>query len=125
VAVRPLENHTSDVEAGGFVASALRRELARWGADAEADAATARIEGTVDDVTTGAATPDGSIQRLVLACSARLVAGEKVLREARVVREESWLAGRDALESEGRRRLALRRAAEGAARELLERFEAR
>ncbi|HET9595185.1 MAG TPA: LptE family protein [Anaeromyxobacteraceae bacterium] len=122
VFVRPFENRTSDAEAGALVASAVRRELARRGADGGADA-PARLEGVIEDVTFFAASPNGSSYRLVLTVSAQLRAGAAVLGEGRVARAEDWLAGLDPLESEGRRRVALRRAADAAARELLERFE--
>jgi len=122
VLVRPFENRTSDAEAGALVAAAVRRELARRGADGGADA-PARLEGVVEDVTSVAASPNGSSNRLVLTVSARLRAGDAVLGEGRVARAEDWLAGLDPLESEGRRRVALRRAADAAARELLERLE--
>jgi hypothetical protein len=122
VFVRPFENRTSDAEAGALVAAAVRRELARRGADGRADA-PATLDGVIEDVTFTAASPNGSSYRLVLTVSARLRAGEAVLGEARVARAEDWLTGLDPLESEGRRRVALRRAADVAARELLERFE--
>jgi len=54
----------------------------------------------------------------------KLADGTRTIAEARVVREEEFLAGQDPLETEGRRRLALRRAAQAAARDLVERFEA-
>lgn len=122
VFVRPFENRTSDAEAGALMAAAVRRELARRGADGGADA-PARLEGVVEDVTFTAASPNGSSYRVVLTVSARLQAGEAVLGEGRVARAEDWLAGLDPLESEGRRRVALRRAADGVARDLLERLE--
>ena len=122
VFVRPFENHTSDAEAGALVAAALRRELSRRGAEGGAGA-PARLEGVVEDVSFAASSPNGSSYRLALTLSARLTAGGTVLGERRVRREEDWLAGLDPLESEGRRRIALRRAAEAAARELIERFE--
>jgi hypothetical protein len=54
----------------------------------------------------------------------RLVEGDRALKETRVVREEEYLAGQDPLETEGRRRLALRRAAASVARDLVDAFEA-
>jgi hypothetical protein len=53
------------------------------------------------------------------------VVSERAVAEARAGREEDYLAGQDPLETEGRRRVALRRAAAGAARDLVERLEAR
>ncbi|GEJ56190.1 LPS assembly lipoprotein LptE [Anaeromyxobacter diazotrophicus] len=122
VFVRALENRTTDADAGALVAAALRRELARRGADA-GPGAPAKLEGAVEGVGFGAASPNGAIYRLTLTVSARLVVAGKVASEQRSVRSEDWLAGQDPLESEGRRRLALRHAAEAVAREIVERLE--
>jgi hypothetical protein len=123
VFVRPLENRTTDAEAGALVAAALRQELARRGADAGPEGA-ARIEGTIDGssfaVLTVGPPPTYS---LTLAVTARLLAGGRVLAEQHASRTEEYLSGLDPLESEGRRRLALRRAAEAVARDVVERFE--
>jgi hypothetical protein len=120
--VRPLEDRTTDAEAGALVAAALRRELARRGADGGPDA-PARIEGAVERVTFGAPSPNNALYRLSLTVSTRLVVGGKLVAEQRTQRDEDWLAGQDPLESEGRRRLALRHAADEAAREIVERYE--
>lgn len=120
--VRPLEDHTTDADAGALVAAALRRELARRGADA-GPGAPAQLEGTVEGVSFGASSPNGAIYRLTLSVTARLVVAGQVASEQRSQRSEDWLAGQDPLESEGRRRLALRHAAEAAAREIVERLE--
>jgi hypothetical protein len=122
VFVRPLENHTTDADAGALVAAALRRELARRGADA-GPAAPTQLEGAVEGVSFGASGPSGAIYRLTLTVTARLVVAGHVASEQRTQRSEDWLAGQDPLESEGRRRLALRHAAEAAAREIVERLE--
>jgi hypothetical protein len=122
VFVRPLENRTTNAEVGAIVATSLRQELARRRADGDARA-SARIEGAVEEATFGASSPNGATYRLALVVSARLMVGDRVVAEQRARREEDWLAGLDALESEGRRRLAMRRAAEGLARELIDRFE--
>ncbi|MFL5260824.1 MAG: LPS assembly lipoprotein LptE [Anaeromyxobacteraceae bacterium] len=122
VFVRPLEDHTTDAELGGLVAAALRGELARRGADG-GPGGRARIEGAVEESTFGPSSPNGSTWRAVLVVSARLVIDGTVARESRARREEDWLAGQDPLESEGRRRLALRRAAAAIARDVVERFE--
>jgi len=123
VSVRPFENRTTEAEAGALVAAALRQELARRGADAGPDGA-ARIEGTIDDasfvVLTAGPPPT---YRLALTVTARLLAEGKLLAEQRAGRVEDYLSGLDPLESEGRRRLALRRAAEAVARDVVERFE--
>jgi hypothetical protein len=122
VFVRPLEDHTTDAELGALVAAALRGELARRGADA-GPGARARIEGAVEESSFGPSSPNGATWRAVLVVSARLVIDGKVALEQRARREEDWLAGQDPLESEGRRRLALRRAAGAVARDIVERFE--
>jgi hypothetical protein len=123
VFVRPFENRTTDAELGAVVAAALRRELARRDADG-GPGAPARIEGAVEEASFGASSPNGATYKLSLVVSAQLLVDGKVVAEQRARREEDWLAGQDALESEGRRRLALRRAADGVARDLVERFEA-
>jgi hypothetical protein len=123
VFVPPLENRSGDAEAGAFVAAALREELARRGAQGDAGAA-ARLEGAVEDLRYGPSSPNGATWSLALEVRARLVAPGGPLPEARITRSEEYLVGQDPLETEGRRRLALRRAATAAARELVERFEA-
>jgi hypothetical protein len=122
VLVRPLDNRTADAEAGALLAAALREELARRGA-AGGEGAAARLEGTVLRSAASQVSPDGSTWRLALEVEARLLTGERVLGEVRVLRQEDYLGEVDALATEGRRRLALRRAAEGAAREMVERLE--
>jgi outer membrane lipopolysaccharide assembly protein LptE/RlpB len=123
VFVRPLENHTGDAEAGALLAAALRRELARRGADG-GESSPARIEGEVERSASQASAPGNAAYRLTLEVQARLLVGEKVVAAQRVQRSEDYLGEVDALATEGRRRLALRRAAEGAARDIVERFEA-
>jgi hypothetical protein len=122
VFVRPLEDRTTDAELGALVAAALRGELARRGADG-GPGSRARIEGAVEESSFGPSSPNGATWRAVLVVSAQFVVDGKVTAEQRARREEDWLAGQDPLESEGRRRLALRRAAEAVARDLVERFE--
>jgi hypothetical protein len=122
VFVRPLENRTTDAEAGALVAAALRQELARRGADAGSEAA-ARIEGTVDDASFSTLGLNPPTYRLALTVTVRLLVDGKLLAEQHAGRAEDWLSGLDPLESEGRRRLALRRAAEAVARDVIERFE--
>ncbi|HEU4385855.1 MAG TPA: LPS assembly lipoprotein LptE, partial [Anaeromyxobacteraceae bacterium] len=122
VLVRPLANRTADAEAGMLVAAALRAELARRGA-AGGDGAPARLEGTVLESSAALSSPDGSTWLLTLEVEARLLAGDRLLGEVRVRRWESYMGEVDALATEGRRRVALRRASEEAARELLERLE--
>ena len=76
--VRPLEDRTTDADAGALVAAALRRELARRGADAGPDA-PARIEGAVERVTFGAPGPNGALYRLTLIVSTQLLVGGKLV----------------------------------------------
>ena len=122
VFVRPLENRTTNAEVGAIVAASLRQELARRNAVGDAGSA-AHIEGAVEETSFGASSPNGATYRLTLVVYARLMIGERVLSEQRARRDADWLAGLDPLESEGRRRLAMRRAADGVAREILDRFE--
>ncbi len=122
VFVRPFEARTSDAEAGALVASALRQQLARRGGDAGPES-PARIEGAVEDTSFSNLGLNPPTYRLSLTVSARLILDGKVLAEQRFQRSEDYLSGLDPLESEGRRRLALRRASEAVARDIVERFE--
>jgi hypothetical protein len=63
------------------------------------------------------------VWRLTLVVKARLTVAGVALAEQRVRRSEDYLAGVDPLETEGRRRIALQRAAAAAARELIDRME--
>lgn len=121
VRVRPLDNRSSDAEAGAMLSAALRRELARRGADGGA-AAPAELSGGVEEASAVPVAAGASAWRLTLVARVRLTAGDRLLGEASVRRGEDYVAGVDALESEGRRRVALARAAEAAARELLDRL---
>jgi len=121
VQVRPLDNRSPDAEAGALLAAALRQELARRGAGGGAGA-PAILEGEVEDTSTVPIAAGASAWRLTLAARVRLISAGRTLAEARVRRSEDYVAGVDALESEGRRRIALARAADAAARELLERL---
>ena len=120
--VRPFDNHSGDAEAGAFAAAAVREELARRNAMGEG--AAARIEGVVEAVGATPSSPNGATWRLTLVISARLVDSSRAVAQARVARDEEYVTGQDPLETEGRRRLALRRATQAAARELVERLEA-
>ena len=122
VFVRPFEARTPDAEAGALVASALRRELARRGADAGPES-PARIEGAVEDTSFSSLAVNPPTYRLALTVTARMILDGKLLAEQRFGRSEEYLSGLDPLESEGRRRLALRRASNAIARDILERFE--
>ncbi len=121
VRVRPLDNRSPDAEAGALLAAALRRELARRGAEGGAGA-PAELTGEVEESAAVPIAAGASAWRLTLVAHVRLVSAGRVLGEARVRRSEDYAAGVDALESEGRRRIALARAVEVAARELLERL---
>lgn len=122
VFVRPLENRTPDAEAGALVAAALRRELARRGAEG-GPAAPAVLDGTVEAVLVAPATPGAATWRVTLVVRAGLQIPGRLVAEALARPSEEYVAGVDALESEGRRRIALGRAAERAAREIVERLE--
>ncbi|HEX9308458.1 MAG TPA: LPS assembly lipoprotein LptE [Anaeromyxobacter sp.] len=120
--VRPFENRSTEPDLGAVVATALREELARRGAAAEAGAG-ALLDGEVratEPVLTSAA---GATWRIGVELRARLSSGPGRPVERTVRRETDFLAGADPLETEGRRALALRRAAGEAARELLRSLE--
>jgi hypothetical protein len=125
--VRTFENLSTEPSLGAAVTGALRDELARRGADA-GEGAPAFIDG---DVRASAPAPSIAVAggtgtfRIGIEVRARLVVDGAAVVERTVRREADYLAGigGDALESEGRRALALRRAADDAARELLASFE--
>ena len=119
-AVRPFEDLSSDPGVGAEVAAALRRALARRGAEGG--------DGAIltGEVRTGAATPSlpgGAMLRVALTVTARLTVGGAVVAERTVRREADHLGGADALEGEARRAQALQRLAAEVARELVESFE--
>jgi hypothetical protein len=122
VSVAPFDDRTPDAEAGALVAAAVRRELARRGADG-GPGARAAIEGTVVRASFAPTTPQVASYRLVLEVRARLLVDGKAVAEQAVRRELDALGEEDALATEGRRRVALRKAAEEAAREIVEGFE--
>ena len=124
VAVAPFDARTADAEVGGFVTEAVREDLARRGV-AVGEGARSRIDGVVEETVYFPSSPNGATWRLALVVSARLVTEGAPAAEARVRREVEYLAGQDPLETEGRRRIALRRASEAAARELIEKLETR
>jgi hypothetical protein len=105
------------------VASALREELARRGT-AGGEGAAARIEGAVTRVSAAPVTTQNGTWRLVFEVQARLVIDGKDAATASVRREVDYLGEVDAIATEGRRRLAIRKAATEAARDIVERFEA-
>jgi hypothetical protein len=121
IRVAPFENRSTEPELGAAVTAALRGALARRGAAGGADAA-AVIEGEVAAADPVPSSPGGATFRVALEVRARLVAG--ATREERTVRREvDYLAGEDPLESEGRRAVALRRAADEVAADVLRAFE--
>ena len=122
VFVPALENRTSDAEAGALVAAALREELARRGA-AGGEGASSRITGEVTRSSASPVTTQGGTWRLVLEVQARLVVDGAPGARVQVRQEVDYIGEVDAIATEGRRRLALQRAASDAAREIVERLE--
>ncbi len=122
VFVPPLENRTADAEAGALVAAALRDELSRRGV-AGGEGASARIEGVVTRSASSPLTTQGGTWRLVLEVQARMIVSGQEAAQVKVRREVDYLGEVDAIATEGRRRLALRRGAEEAALEIVERLE--
>ncbi len=122
VFVPPLENRTADAEAGALVAAALREELSRRGA-AGGEGASSRIEGVVTRSSSSPLTTQSGTWRLVFEVQARLIVSGQEAAQVKVREEVDYLGEVDAIATEGRRRLAIRRAAEGAAREIVERLE--
>ena len=122
--VRAFENLSTEASLGAEVTAALRDELARRGASA-GPGAPAEIVGQVRASAPGPSSPDGATWRIGVEVKARLVVKGTTVSERTVRREADYLAGvsGDALETEGRRALALRRVADDAARELLRAFE--
>jgi hypothetical protein len=117
-----FENRSSDPSVGVEVAAALRRELARRGAEG-GPGTPAVIEGEVRTAERAPSFRGGATLRVALEVRARLRVGGEVRAERTVRLEAEHLAGVDALEGEGRRFLALRSLAERAARELLDAFD--
>jgi hypothetical protein len=122
--VRAFENDSADPELGAAVTAALREELARRGASADADT-PAQLEGTVRVVAGAPSSFTGSTSVLKVELRGRLSVGGRPVQELTVQRQDSQLAGADPLEAEGRRAVALRRLARDAARELLRALEAK
>jgi hypothetical protein len=120
--VRAFENRSTEPELGATVTAALRDELARRGADAEAGAG-AVLEGEVRATQPTLTSTEGTTWRIGVEVRARLVPREGAAVERTVRREIDFLAGADPLETEGRRALALRRAADEVARGLLRSLE--
>jgi hypothetical protein len=123
VFVAPLENRTADAEAGALVAAALREEFSRRGV-AGGEGSSTRIEGTVTRVSSSPLTTQGGMWRLAFEVEARLVVDGREAAQVRSRREVDYMGEVDAVATEGRRRLAIRRAANEAAHEIVERLEA-
>ncbi|BDG05901.1 LPS assembly lipoprotein LptE [Anaeromyxobacter oryzae] len=120
--VRTFENRSADPELGAAVTAALRDELARRGAAAGADA-PAWLEGEVRALEGAPSTAGATTLHVALEVRGRLVVGGETKAERTIRRDGDHLAGADALETEGRRSLELRRLAADAARELLRALE--
>jgi hypothetical protein len=121
--VRAFENRSADPDLGVELTASLREQLARRGAAAGAGAA-AVIEGEVDARAGVPSSAAGETFHLALEARARLRVDGKTVAEHVARRQGDHLGGADALETEGRRALALRALAEEAAREILRAFEA-
>jgi hypothetical protein len=119
VTVHLFQNRSAEPELGAEVTSALRRELARAAGEGEGNAF---IEGDVGATEPIPSTASSFTLRIALEVRARLVVGGTVRAEHALRREVDYLAGVDALETEGRRALALRRAAEEIAPDVLGAF---
>jgi hypothetical protein len=124
VHVRAFENLSTEPSLGAEVTAALRDQLARRGAAAE-DGAPAVIDGRVRAFPPTPSSPNGATWRIAIEVHARLLVGGAAIAERTVRRDTDYLSGvaGDALETEGRRALALRRVAADAAREILSAFE--
>jgi hypothetical protein len=120
--VRAFENDSADPDLGTVVTSSLRDELSRRGAAAGADA-PAQLEGSVRVVAGGPLSFTGSTAQLKVEVRGRLSIEGRLVEELTVQRQDSQLAGADALEAEGRRAVALHRLARDASQELLRALE--
>ena len=122
VYVRPLENMTADADVGALVAIALRQELARRGM-VGGEQASARIEGEVLSSSFSPSSGGAATYTQRIGIRIRLMVGEKQISEKVVGAELDYLAGVDPLESEGRRRVAIRALSESIARDAIEQLE--
>jgi hypothetical protein len=107
--VRTFENRSADPALGAAVTAALREELSRRGAGAGADA-PAWLEGEVRSFEGAPSTPGAQTMHVAIEVRARLVVSGEKRAERTVRRDADQLAGADALETEGRRAVLVRRA---------------
>lgn len=121
--VRAIENLSADPDLGVEVTAALREELDRRGAAGEPDG-PAYIAGEVRALEGAPSSSAGTTWHTGLVLHARLVVHDKVIADRTIRREADHLGGADALETEGRRAVALRRLAGEVAHELLRELEA-
>jgi hypothetical protein len=127
--VRPFVNASTEPELGALVTAALRSELARRGAEG-GEGAAAVLDGEVRALEPVLTATTGATWRIAIEVRARLVDGTSKPVERFVRRDEDYLGGPttaygtvEPLETEGRRAVALRHAAEEAARDLLRALE--
>ncbi len=123
VFVRTFENRSTDPELGAALTASLREQLARRGASAGPDA-PAVIEGEVEAREGVPSSAAGETFHVAIEARATLRVGGQAVAEHTARRQGDHLGGADALETEGRRALALRALADEAAREILRAFEA-
>lgn len=128
LSVRVFENHTPEPQAGAIFAQAMAEELERQATRQEGEDAV--VEGRVLLVTASPSGlgPGGTVGLWTLRTTVhfRVMAGERLLYEEPALSwEESFLPGRDVLDTESARRLAMHRAAHALAHELLGRLAAR
>jgi outer membrane lipopolysaccharide assembly protein LptE/RlpB len=125
--VGTLKNPTSQAEAGGLFATALREQLAARARLAEEGGAGPSIEGELLNLRTSpsvlAVGTVGAL-RVEADLKLRVLEGGAVKAEQQVGGGEEYLQGVDVLGTEANRRAALRRLAEQLVRSCLERLEA-
>lgn len=122
VHVRVFENDSTDPDLGAVLTAALRDELARRGAAADADA-PAQLDGTVRVTSPTPSDFYSAAASLTVEVHARLLVNGKPVHEFTIRRTEPHQGGADAMEAEGRRATALHKLARGAARDILAALE--
>ena len=124
VFVRTFENRSTDPELGAALTASLREQLARRGASAGAGRAggdRGRDRGARGRPVLGGR---GDLQGGHRGPGRGSASAARRSAQHTVRRQGDYLGGADALETEGRRALALRSLADEAAREILRAFEA-